>query len=203
MVDAEIESLEDGDRASKVLREVDAGRPYEASISFHSHDNVFEYVQARQIVKVNGEDFEGPGVIARKWRLRATAICPHGYDADAKSLFSAGKLPADCPVSQFQWKKTPAMSKTAENASEQTAAGENKVDVAKLQAEAAEQARNELKAQFNRFGEVFDDKAVAYFNEGLSFEERLALSISPNSRRHRRSKQRESRSRSETRFRQI
>ncbi len=169
-LDAEVESLEDGDRASKVLKEVDAGRPYEASINFNSHDNVFEYVQARQIAKVNGEDFEGPGVIARKWRLRATAICPHGYDADAKSVFSAGKLPAEHPVSQFQWKESPAMSKTAENNPGQQAAGET-VDVAKLKADAAQAARDELKAQFNRFGEVFESKAHAYFNEGLSFED--------------------------------
>ncbi len=169
-LEGEVESLEEGDRASKILKEAAAGRPFEASISFASHDMQLEYVPENTTSKVNGTDFAGPGVIVRKWRLRACAICPHGYDADAKSVFSAGKLPAEHPVSQFQWKESPAMSKTAENNPGQQAAGET-TDIAKLKADAAQAARDELKAQFNRFGEVFESKAHAYFNEGLSFED--------------------------------
>lgn len=75
------------DRASEVLRNGKAGVPYEASIWFDEIS--IEKVGDGQSVDVNGETFEGPGVVFRKWKLKAVTISPHGQDSGTETKFSA------------------------------------------------------------------------------------------------------------------
>ena len=72
--------LSEGDIASKVLKQLDAGFPLEASISFGGQGLEFEEVGRNSHAQVNGHRFDGPGIIVRKWPLRGVAICPHGAD---------------------------------------------------------------------------------------------------------------------------
>jgi hypothetical protein len=70
----------DDDCASEVIYKAKAGVPYEASINFCGGDIVLEEVPPGFTTTVNGRQFDGPGVIVRKWTLRGVAICPYGAD---------------------------------------------------------------------------------------------------------------------------
>jgi len=66
--------------------------PYQASIKFAENFGLeIEEVPAGITVMVNGGSFEGPGVVFRKWHLRAVTICPHGYDHNTSSDFQLSK----------------------------------------------------------------------------------------------------------------
>lgn len=167
-LDGTIESLEDGDRAEKIMREADADRPFEASISFDPFSCVVEYVPEGMSAEVNNGTFDGPGVIFRQWRLRATAICPYGYDPGSQAKFSADNVPA--ASSPFLWKESPAMTKTAETTSQQTTAAGDTVDTAKLVAQTTDDARAQFQAELGRFNTVFGDKGPGYFSQNMKFE---------------------------------
>jgi len=76
----QIVSLVDMDIADQVVRKLKAGIPFESSISFGGQGLEFEEVGENTTAKVNGQDFDGPGFIVRKWPLRGVAVCPHGAD---------------------------------------------------------------------------------------------------------------------------
>lgn len=68
--------------AKDVLALLQAGVPYEASIDFspsHADDLIIEQYQ-QGMVNVNGQMFEAPLTVFRKWTLRAVAICKSGAD---------------------------------------------------------------------------------------------------------------------------
>jgi len=69
------------DRASEIVHKARLGVPYEASIDFRGPISL-EKVPAGEKAQVNGHSFEGPGIIVRKWMLRAVAVCPHGADGN-------------------------------------------------------------------------------------------------------------------------
>lgn len=73
-------SIEPGDIASRVVKQMKAGIPFESSIYFGGQGLVMEEVNEEASATVNGGKFEGPGIIVRKWPLRGVAICPHGAD---------------------------------------------------------------------------------------------------------------------------
>ncbi len=79
-----------GDRASEVKFKGRKGVPYEASIDWCGEGILIEQVGEGAVAQVNGYQFEGPGVIVRKWPLRGVAICPHGADFRTETQFAAG-----------------------------------------------------------------------------------------------------------------
>ena len=78
------------DRATEVLYKAKQGVPYEASVNFAA-GLVIEDVGEGMEVEVNGQVFEGPGVVFRKWTLRGVAICPYGEDSNTAAEFAANK----------------------------------------------------------------------------------------------------------------
>jgi hypothetical protein len=81
----------DTDRAAEVAFKIKAGVPYQASIFFGGDNEKYEYIPEKTTSKVNGYDFEGPGIIVRKWNLNGVAICPYGADANTQTkVFGKG-----------------------------------------------------------------------------------------------------------------
>lgn len=66
----------------------DGGVPFEASI-FFDEDMKAEFINEGQTARVNGYDFDGPGVVIREWWLRGVAVCPYGADMNTSSAFAA------------------------------------------------------------------------------------------------------------------
>lgn len=73
------------DRASEVLHKMKQGVPYEASIFFGGEGIEIEEIGEGQNPMVNGAEFQGPGIIIRKWPLRGVAICPYGADQNTEA----------------------------------------------------------------------------------------------------------------------
>lgn len=83
--------FKDDDRASEVIHKARAGVPYQASIFFGGNDDLYELVSEDEFTKVNGFDFNGPGIVVRKWRLNGVAICPYGADGNTETnVFAKG-----------------------------------------------------------------------------------------------------------------
>jgi len=80
-----------GDRADIVMKQAQAGVPFEASINFGGDGIKLEEVAAGQSAQVNGYEFAGPGVIIREWPMRGCAFCPYGADGNTETqIFSEG-----------------------------------------------------------------------------------------------------------------
>jgi hypothetical protein len=94
--------FQDKDRASEVIFKSQQGVPYEASIFFDPAELVLEEVPQGMSVPVNGLQFQGPGVVARKWTLRGLAVCPYGQDKSTAVEFSAGQHPKEVAVRYTQ-----------------------------------------------------------------------------------------------------
>ena len=82
-------STQEGDTAWNLATKMAAGVPYQSSIFF---DDLEDGTQIdEQILKkdqkdtVNGQMFEGPGIIVRKWLLRGVATCLYGADPNTKT----------------------------------------------------------------------------------------------------------------------
>ncbi len=82
--------FKDSDRATEIVHKMKAGVPYEASIFFGGDGIKIEDVPEGMVAKVNGYQFDGPGIIVREWPLRGVAICPYGADANTESAALAG-----------------------------------------------------------------------------------------------------------------
>jgi hypothetical protein len=101
--------FQERDRASEVIFKSQQGVPYEASIFFDPAELVLEEVPQGMSVPVNGLQFQGPGVVARKWTLRGLAVCPYGQDKNTAVEFSAGQHPAEVAVRYTQAEQPPAV----------------------------------------------------------------------------------------------
>jgi hypothetical protein len=119
------------DRVDEVATKAAAGFEWQASIYFDLDTLILEFVPEGESVEVNGQAFEGPGVIFREWMLRGAAICPYGYDPATSVQFSNN--PGDVVAVSFTEKsamatkpkpKPTALNKPAPNrhARRQTAA---------------------------------------------------------------------------------
>lgn len=115
--------FQEKDRASEVIFKSQQGVPYEASIFFDPAELVLEEVPQGMSVPVNGLQFEGPGVVARRWTLRGLAVCPYGQDKNTAVEFSAGKHPTEVAVRFTQTEQPPAAE--AAPATVDPAAGSN------------------------------------------------------------------------------
>lgn len=101
--------FQDKDRASEVIFKSQQGVPYEASIFFDPAELVLEEVPQGMSVPVNGLQFAGPGVVARKWTLRGLAVCPYGQDKNTAVEFSAGQQPTEVTVRYIEAQQRPAV----------------------------------------------------------------------------------------------
>jgi hypothetical protein len=70
-----IVSTQEGDRASRILAQMRAGIPYEASINFGGDGIEVERVPAGKTAMVNGYELAGESQIVRSWPLRGVAVC--------------------------------------------------------------------------------------------------------------------------------
>ena len=78
-----------GGKAEEVIVNGANGVPYEASIYWDPDSGVIvEQIGEGMSSEVNGFTFHGPGVIIRECKLRAVAVCPHGYDMNAETQFT-------------------------------------------------------------------------------------------------------------------
>ena len=84
-----LESIEEGDRAQKIIKQSDKGIPFEASIYFD--DCELEWIPDGYTTLVNGEQLAGPLTVFRKWLLRACSVVPYGYDSDSVSAVEDDK----------------------------------------------------------------------------------------------------------------
>ena len=80
--------VDDTDAASRVLKQAEAGVPFEASINFGGSGIELENVKEGDSAEVNGYEFSGPGVVVRKWPLRGIAVCLYGADQYTSTTFS-------------------------------------------------------------------------------------------------------------------
>ena len=91
------------DRADKIMRDMKAGIPYEASINFGGDGIKIEEVPEGKSANVNGYAFAGPGVIIREWPLRNVAITLLGADGNTNSqVFSDSGTVAATVLTQKQ-----------------------------------------------------------------------------------------------------
>ncbi len=116
--------VEEKDRASEVIFKSQHGVPYEASIFFDPAELVLEEVPQGMSVPVNGLQFAGPGVVARRWTLRGLAVCPYGQDKNTAVEFSAGHHPAEVTVRYTQTEQPPTAPATVEPAKDNHTAAE-------------------------------------------------------------------------------
>lgn len=185
-------SVIEEDRADVVMRQGNAGIPFEASIFFD--DAQLEYIPEGMSTEVNGKQFEGPGVIVRQWTLRGCAVCPYGADANTNSSF------ADSSALRFSWRPDMATKKkagelTAAHATEEQQAAtaaepatateaEATAEVTKTEPEtiaepsttelSADDPRSQLKKFMQRFG---DADGAKYFADGIDYQAAQDLHI--------------------------
>ncbi len=76
------------DKCSDIIKQHEAGIPFEASILTQS--NEVEFLDEGQFGMVNGEQVEGPLYVFRSYRLRGVALCLYGKDPYSQTEFSAG-----------------------------------------------------------------------------------------------------------------
>lgn len=195
------------DRASEVLFKAEAGVPYEASINFYGENTVIEVIPENAFTKVNGVQFDGPGVVVREWVVRGVAICLYGADQNTRAEFSEQTKPLAVSVKAFS--QEPNMSAAATTATTTTnpgaeakgnttavdasnlKQGEPKpaespakpgaVDTGKLTAgEAAAGGNASAKVvdpAAKKFTDAFGKDGAMFFVEGTSFEEAASLFI--------------------------
>ena len=109
-------SVAENDRADTVMKQAQAGIPFEASINFGGDGIKIEEVAAGATSFVNGYDFAGPGVIIREYPLRGCAFCPYGADGNTETeLFSEGtKFSARIINTEKETANMPETTKPAE-----------------------------------------------------------------------------------------
>lgn len=98
-----IVSTQDGDRASKVISQMHAGIPYEASINFGGDGIEVEQVPAGKSATVNGYELAGESMVVRKWPLRGVAVTLYGADGNTSTnLLADGGTVAAKVITQKQ-----------------------------------------------------------------------------------------------------
>lgn len=149
----------DEDRAAQVLHKGRAGVPYQGSIDWSGPGCLIEEVGEGMAVDVNGYQFQGPGVVVRKWPLSSVALCPSGYDPDTRAQFSKSDDRRE-ELSVKTFTKGPAMKTGSDAASSNPPA------------DGREQFAAELQKFTARFGA---EKGLKYFTDGKQFAEALDL----------------------------
>lgn len=81
-------SVEPGDRADKIMKQAQAGIPFESSIFFGGQGIEVEEVGSKKKLKANGQSYEGPCIVFRKWPMRGVALCPYGRDNNTSANFN-------------------------------------------------------------------------------------------------------------------
>ena len=189
--------FKEGDRAEEVIFKARAGVPWEASINFSGGPLVLEEVQAGAKSEVNGYEFEGPGVIVRKWPLRGIAVCPYGADPNTSTEFSVDDTVSVTYVENEEMAEEATVEKVDVFAKNQAAAdafvdsggstakpkeeegaaapvetlsAADKEAEAGAAAPAVEAPTVPAEKYFERFGE---QQGALYFAKGLSFNEAL------------------------------
>lgn len=153
----------EADRAAEVIHKASRGVPYEASIDFGGDGIRIEELGDGVEAEVNGRTVTGPAVIFRAWPLRGIAVCPHGYDQNTRTEFSAdGDDAAAISVTLFKRGSetmTKETSKPAENSTDQ----------------ATDQAtdRASFAAELKRYTDRFGSKGAEYFADGLDWADAL------------------------------
>jgi len=172
----------DSDRASEVVHKYKAGVPYEASINFGGNGVKLENVPEATTTKVNGYDFEGPGIVVRQWPLRGVAVCPYGADEHTSSEFSnAEQMEVTIMTEQEKPEVTDDVGNEAETV-DGIPADDKAGEAAEVQTEAAvepaepeaELTESNQRADGLRFLEAFGDQGGVWFAQGLSWEEASA-----------------------------
>lgn len=177
--------FEEKDRVAEVTHKSAQGVPYEASINFAGDGTVIEYVPEGMSSPVNGYQFEGPGVIVRKWTLRGVAICPYGADqntttnlsdagaADVKfQLTSPAAAGKDNPMNGTDAAKPPVTTDVTPPTEEVKPKADATTQVVTPPADAAVLAAAGKGAE--KFITAFGDRGARLFCEGASFEDATA-----------------------------
>lgn len=136
-----------GDRAEKIMKDMRAGIPYEASINFGGDGIEVEDVPAGETAQVNGYEFSD-GVIVRSWPLRGVAVTLYGADMNtASNVFSEGtKFSAQVVTTEKE-----AVSMEPTDTPKAGEAEEAAVELAQVEAaEEVETATNEEAAELSQ-----------------------------------------------------
>lgn len=149
-----VESVLENDEAELLLKRMDKGIPYQSSIYFD--EAVIEWIPDGFSAEVNGETQSGPLCVFRKWLLRASSACPHGYDSDSNTSSTEQSF-----ATKFSW--TNPMSSTNPANTQSTP-----------------DAREELKAFVDKFG----TDGVTYFQNKLSISDAALAHIDTLGKRH-------------------
>lgn len=150
-----VESVQQDDEAELLLKRLDKGIPYQASIYFD--EAVIEWVPDGFSTEVNGETIVGPLCVFRKWLLRACSACPYGYDSDSNTSSDEKSL-----TTKFQW-ANPMSTTTNPTTTQQTP-----------------DAREELKAFVDKFGA----DGVTYFTNKLSMSDAALAHVDTLSKKY-------------------
>lgn len=183
-----------GDRASEVVYKQKAGVPYEASINFGGDGIKIEQIAPGQMTQVNGQTFEGPGIVIREWPLRGVAICPYGADSDTSTEFAEPDSPT---VSVTLFTKENDMTKIEKPAEASTPAAVE-ADKTKLTNEAGKPAVElakdkpaegatppvEAKPDHAAFITAFGDTGARWFLEGRSFADATTEFVAAQKKQH-------------------
>ena len=167
-------STREGDIASRLISQMKAGIPYEASIFFGGQGLEIEEVPSGKSASVNGKDFNGPGLVFRKWPLRGVAICPYGADNKTGVKFSDEMVPA-----LFHSYKEEDMSTDVENAeleAQEDSKVENQEDSENTSTTELQQS-HEDEITGKDFIDAFGVDGAVWYAEGKSFSEAGALYI--------------------------
>jgi len=89
------------DQVQRVLAQADAGHQWQASIGAEVSEQ--QIVPAGELVKVNGQQFRGPLIVARKSRLVETSVLPVGADSNTSVNLAARAALKGHAMSFEQW----------------------------------------------------------------------------------------------------
>lgn len=131
-----IVSVEPGDRASRIIKQAMAGIPFEASIYFGGQGIKVEEIPVDKKADVNGQEFNGPGIIFREWPMRGVAVCPYGADNSTSTSFNFEDGDIEYSALILEKKETSVSNQTNDTDDQKLALEKKKADEAKLKAEA-------------------------------------------------------------------
>lgn len=185
-------SVQEDDRPSRIIKQVKAGIPFEASIFFGGQGIKVEEIGVGTSTSVNGKKLEGPAIVVREWPLRAVALCPYGRDSN--TVVNSKMSEEEVEVQFFTFKERPMNDETnAANEAEAQKIKELEKKEKKLQEELKlkekeEKEKKEL-AEKNivnlptssdgkigsDFIEAYGEKGAVWFTEGKTFTEAATL----------------------------
>jgi len=166
--------LEENDRADQVHKRGKAGMPYEASLDWIGDGTELEWIPEDVTTEVNGRQFDGPGYVARKWPLRAAAVCPYGADAATETQFSdADDMPSVRVFTQPTEKTTVSKETNTNDAPHAADDSKQHADTSATEPQssaAAVPAGTITPDTLKQFNDAFGAKAMEYLQAGLSFD---------------------------------